>query len=79
MTKVNIGICGLGTVGSGTFNLLRTNVAEIARKTGVDMAVSHVGCRRDHPDCDLSHVKVSRDVFDVENDPEVHIVCELIG
>ena len=79
MTKVNIGICGLGTVGSGTFNLLGTNAAEIARKTGVDIAVSHVGCRRDHPECDLSGVKVSRDVFDVVNDPEVHIVCELIG
>ena len=79
MTKVNIGICGLGTVGSGTFNLLSTNAAEIARKTGVELAVSHVGCRRDHPDCDLSSVKVSRDVFDVVNDPEVNIVCELIG
>ena len=79
MTKVNIGICGLGTVGSGTFNLVNANANEIKRKTGIDMTISHVGCRRDHPDCDLSNIKVSRDVFKVVNDPDVHVICELIG
>jgi homoserine dehydrogenase len=79
MTKVNIGICGLGTVGSGTFNLVNANANEIKRKTGIDLTVSHVGCRRDHPDCDLGNVKVSRDVFEVVNDPDVHVICELIG
>jgi len=79
MTEVKIGICGLGTVGSGTFNLVNSNANEIKRKTGIDISVSHVGCRRDHPDCDLTNVKISRDVFDVVNDPDVHIICELIG
>lgn len=79
MREVRIGICGLGTVGSGTFNLIANNSAEIARKTGVVLKVTHVGCRRDHPDCDLSGVKVSRDIFDVARDPEVDIVLELIG
>jgi homoserine dehydrogenase len=79
MTKVNIGICGLGTVGSGTFNLVNANANEIKRKTGIDLTISHVGCRRDHPDCDLGNVKVSRDVFEVVNDPDVHVICELIG
>ncbi len=77
--EVRIGICGLGTVGSGTFNLIQKNRAEIARKTGVELVVQHVGCRRDHPDCDLSGVKVSRDIFDVANDPDVDILLELIG
>ena len=79
MRQVKIGLCGLGTVGSGTFNLIRDNQVEIARKTGVELVIQHVGCRRDHPDCDLSHVKVSRDIFDVANDPEVDILLELIG
>lgn len=79
MREVTIGICGLGTVGSGTFNLIRKNGDEIARKTGVQLRVSHVGCRRDHPDCDLSQVTVSRDVFAVVNDPAVDVVLELMG
>ena len=79
MREVTIGICGLGTVGSGTFNLILKNGDEIARKTGVRLRVSHVGCRRDHPDCDLSQVTVSRDVFAVVNDPAVEVVLELMG
>ena len=39
----------------------------------------HVGCRRDHPDCVLSNVRVSRDIFEVVRDPEVDVVLELIG
>jgi homoserine dehydrogenase len=77
--EVRVGICGLGTVGSGTFNLIGKNSAEIARRTGALVKVTHVGCRRDHPDCDLSGVKVSRDVLEVVRDPDVDIVLELIG
>jgi homoserine dehydrogenase len=77
--QVGIGICGLGTVGSGTFNLIRSSADEITRKTGVELVIQHVGCRRDHPDCDLSGVKVSRDIFEVAKDPEVDVLLELIG
>lgn len=79
MKKVGVGICGLGTVGSGSFNLISRNAEEIARKTGCQVHVAQVGCRRDHPDCDLSGVEVTRDVFDVVGNPEVDIVLELIG
>ena len=77
--EVAIGICGLGTVGGGTFNLILKNGDEIARKTGVQLRVSHVGSRRDNPDCDVSQTKVSRDVFAVVQDPEVEVVLELMG
>lgn len=79
MGKVGIGICGLGTVGSGTFNLLRSNADEIGRKVSSELYVAQVGARRDHPDCDLSGVNVSRDIFDVAANPDVDIVVELIG
>lgn len=76
---MRIGICGLGTVGSGLFNLLDSNRAEIERKVGQDIIVSQVGCRRDHPDCDLSSTNVTRDIFEVANNPEVDVLVELIG
>jgi homoserine dehydrogenase len=79
MDYVNVGICGLGTVGSGVANLLMRNGEEIQRKTGRSISLVHVGARRDHPDCDLSGIQVSRDIFAVVNDPQVDIVCELIG
>lgn len=76
---VKLGICGLGTVGSGTVNLLASNGESISRKAGVKLEIIHVGARRDNPACDLSALKVSRDIFAVVDDPEVDIVIELIG
>ncbi len=79
MKPVNIGIIGLGTVGSGTFNVLQRNAEDIARRAGRDIVVTHVAARRDRPDVDTSGVKVSRDIFAVVNDPDVDIIVELIG
>ncbi len=76
---MRIGICGLGTVGSGLFNLLESNRIDIERKVGQDIIVSQVGCRRDHPDCDLSSTNVTRDIFEVASNPDVDVVVELIG
>ena len=76
---MRIGICGLGTVGSGLFNLLESNRADIERKVGRNIILSQVGCRRDHPDCDLSSTNVTRDIFEVANNPDVDVLVELIG
>ena len=79
VSQCRVGICGLGTVASATYNLLTRYAPLIQSRTGTDVTVVHVGCRRDHPDCDLSNVRVSRDIFDVVRDPEVDVVLELIG
>jgi homoserine dehydrogenase len=79
LKPVNVGICGLGTVGAGTFNVLARNLDDIARRAGRPVRITHVGARRDNPACNLTDVKVSRDIFDVVKDPEVHIIVELIG
>ncbi|GAB1256551.1 homoserine dehydrogenase [Aurantivibrio plasticivorans] len=79
MKQVNIGLCGLGTVGSGTFNVLKRNSKEIQASANCAVSVTHVGARRDNPACDLTGVKVSRDIFDVVNDPNVDVIVELIG
>jgi homoserine dehydrogenase len=79
LTAVRVGICGLGTVGAGVVNLLQHNRDEMLRKTGIDIEVAHVGCRRDNADCDISQLLVTRDVFDVVKNPDIDIVCELMG
>ncbi|MBA6413755.1 homoserine dehydrogenase [Parahaliea sp. F7430] len=79
MKAVRIGICGLGTVGSGTFNVLRDNADVIAARAQAPLVVSVVGARRDNPLCDLSGTRVSRDIFEVAKDPDVDILVELIG
>lgn len=79
MKPVNVGICGLGTVGGGTFNVLTENAQDIARRAGREIVIAQVGARRDNPACDTSTTTVTRDIFDVAKNPDIDIVVELIG
>ncbi|MEZ7984923.1 MAG: homoserine dehydrogenase, partial [Pseudomonadales bacterium] len=79
MRLVQVGICGLGTVGSGTLNLLQRNSQLINPRSNCEIVVSQVGARRDNSSCDTSSLNVSRDIFDVARNPDIDIVVELIG
>ena len=78
-SPVKIGICGLGTVGSGTVNVLARNRDSVNARAGCEIMVAQVGARRDNPACDLGEIPVSRDIFDVARNPDIDIVVELIG
>jgi homoserine dehydrogenase len=79
LKPINIGICGLGTVGYGSFLVLKNNWQEISRRVGTEVVVSHIGTRRLRAGQDIGDVKISSDVFAVVNDPAVDIVLELMG
>lgn len=79
MKSVKVGIAGLGTVGSGTVNVLQRNAAEITRRVGRPIEITHIGARRLNPACDIGDIKVSEDIFALVDDPEVDILVELIG
>jgi len=79
LKPVKVGICGLGTVGSGTFNVLERNAAEIARRAGRGIEVAQIAARHPNPRCDTGDTPITADIFDVANNPEIDIVVELIG
>jgi homoserine dehydrogenase len=79
MKSVRIGLCGLGTVGGGVFNVLSRNNDLIAARANRQIKIVHVGARRDNPSVNTGGIKVSRDIFAVVRDPQVDIVVELIG
>ncbi|WP_456372389.1 homoserine dehydrogenase [Thiolapillus sp.] len=81
MEPVKVGLLGLGTVGGGTLNVLHRNAAEISRRAGRDIVVSHAAAREYNADAleGLEQLRVSDDAFAVVRDPEVDIVVELIG
>ena len=76
---VGVGICGLGTVGSGTVNILTRNKRLIDARSGCNVSIIQIGARRDNPKVDTSGYNLTRDIFDVVNNPAVDIVVELIG
>ncbi|MBA1277172.1 MULTISPECIES: homoserine dehydrogenase [Pseudomonadaceae] len=79
MKPVKVGICGLGTVGGGTFNVLKRNAEEIARRAGRGIEVAQIATRQVNPKCDTGSISITDDVFAVANNPEIDIVVELIG
>ncbi|TCK04943.1 homoserine dehydrogenase [Marinobacterium mangrovicola] len=79
MKPVKVGICGLGTVGGGTFNVLMRNAEEIARRAGRKIIVEQIGTRRENPACDTTGIQITNDIFAVATNPEIDIVVELIG
>ncbi len=79
LNSVKIGICGLGTVGSGAVNVLNRNADEINARAGCQIVITQVGARRDNPACELGDISVSRDIFEVADNPDIDILVELIG
>ncbi|MDX5445217.1 MAG: homoserine dehydrogenase [Zoogloeaceae bacterium] len=81
MKPINVGLLGIGTVGGGTFNVLKRNEEEISRRAGRPIRISVVADKN----LDLARrvagegVRVTDDAFSVVADPEVDIVVELIG
>ncbi|MFO1321803.1 MAG: homoserine dehydrogenase [Burkholderiales bacterium] len=81
MKPIQVGLLGIGTVGGGTFNVLRRNQGEIMRRAGRTIHISTVA------DKDLARaraivgeaVKITDDAFSVVRDPAIDIVVELIG
>ncbi len=81
MQQVNVGMIGGGTVGSGVFHALQRNGALMASRLGVNIAVRKVAVKafdepRPYP---IMERLMTTDWQSVVNDPDVHIVTELVG
>ena len=81
MNPVNVGLLGLGTVGGGTFNVLKRNAGEITRRAGRDIRITHAAAREYDPATvpGIDAINVSDDAFAVVENPDVDIIVELIG
>ena len=81
MKPIHVGLLGIGTVGSGTFNVLRRNQEEIKRRAGRGIEITMVA------DLDTARAKqivgegvaVVNDARALIANPDIEIVVELIG
>src|SRR3954468_24186542 len=78
---LRVGIAGLGTVGGGTLRLLRENADLLEARTGPRVAVTAVSARDPgkRRDLDLEGLRWHADPRGLAEDPEVDLVCELVG
>ena len=81
MKPIKVALLGIGTVGSGVFNVLRRNQAEISARVGRGIEIVLVADRN------LAHAKsitgdaveVIDDAFAAVSRPDIDVVVELIG
>ncbi len=81
MKPIHVGLLGIGTVGGGTFSVLRRNQEEISRRAGRGILIKAVA------DKDLARAhklvgdsaEITDDAFALVNRPDIDIVVELIG
>ena len=81
MKPINVGLLGIGTVGGGTYTVLKRNAEEITRRAGRPIRIVTVADKN----LELARkvtggeVKLTDDAFSVVTDPGIDIVVELIG
>ena len=78
---INVGLLGLGTVGSGTIEVLRRNREEISRRAGRDIVVT-VASARDltkERKVSLEGIELVASAGAIVERPDIDIVVELIG
>jgi len=78
---VNIGLIGLGTVGSGTLTVLKRNAQEISRRAGREIRVIAAAVKdlSKQRDVDTEGVYLTENMDEIVNHPDIEIVVELVG
>lgn len=81
MRTVNVGLVGLGTVGSGVVEIFRRHAEDFRRRAGVDVALIRFADRDPARAraLDLPDGSFTTDAFELVNDPQLDVVIELIG
>src|SRR5574341_2029600 len=78
MKTINIGILGMGTVGSGVVKLLQDHSALLDRRVGARVRIRWIA-ETAAPRVAVDPKLLTTDAMQVINDPQVDIVVELIG
>src|SRR5512134_2707196 len=81
MKPIQVGLLGLGTVGRGTFEVLKRNQHEITRRAGRGIEIVAIAVRdvKKARDAIGSALPITSNPDDIIRNPDIDIVAELIG
>lgn len=79
MKSLRVGLCGVGNVGGAVLKLLQESSDLLLQQGGVSIELIHVGVRKGYAAVPYEGLKVSTDLLEVANDPDIDIFIELIG
>ncbi len=75
---IKVAIMGYGTVGSGVYEVIKTNQKSIDKKVGQELQIKYVLDLREFPGDPVMEV-LTHDFEEILNDGEVKIVAEVMG
>lgn len=77
---INVGLLGMGTVGTGVVKILTKNAHDILQKVGMSVNVKKIMVRQlDKPRNVETNAEFTTNIDDILNDKEIDIVIELMG
>ncbi|MBS6361115.1 homoserine dehydrogenase [Burkholderia sp.] len=84
MEPIKVGLLGFGTVGSGTFTVLRRNQEEIKRRAGRGIEITRIAVRNPAKaqaalGGNAGAAQITDDFNAVVDDPSISIIAEMIG
>src|SRR3989338_4070541 len=81
MQKINIGLIGFGTVGTGVVKVLKENAKTIQERLGAEVVLKRIADKdltRDRG-VEVEKAILTADANEILNDPSINIVIELMG
>ena len=81
MDKINVGLIGFGTVGSGVVKILNDNAGVIRDKVGLEIALKRIADKDTATDrgVNIGSAEFTGEAGDILSDPDIDIVVELVG
>ena len=81
MREIQIGILGLGVVGSGAVKILQDSAEVIAQRVGARLVIKKIAVRnlQKPREVIVDPTLLTDNPFEILDDPEIEIVAELVG
>ena len=81
MRKINIGLIGFGTVGTGVVKVLKENANVLQERLGAEIVLKKIADKDTTRDrgVEIDKSILTPDANDILSDPSINIVIELVG
>lgn len=79
--NVNVGLLGLGTVGTGVVKMIQRQQEQLFHQVGCSVSIKKVLVKNvdKERDVDIDRSMLTTDPYEVINDPEIDVVVEVMG
>lgn len=81
MKQINVGLLGMGTVGSGVVKIFNDPDNNLSQKAGASITIKKILVRNPQKirTADIGSASITTDINDILNDNDINLVVEVMG